>query len=644
MTTPSSSSTYPGGEGQRFSVLLTRLIDAILNSLFDVRPQVATIRLYFLIFLFFLSGFVISLIYYPPSVWLDHFQDVFGYLFNPNYLPNYPGNPFENIIVYAYQAFTDPRVLQYLPILLAPFFIALQTAANYLADVFELEDPGIARHFISAVALTGSNQTLRITQGNVFEAHKDLPVRLIGGPGRVLVDMDSAALFEKPDGTPRVIGPTTRGKARLDGFERFRQAIDLRNQTIELRDNDGKSAWVMGRSLDGIPITAADVCFVFTVYRNGQTPSVDNPFPFSEEAVEKLVYKATSQVRPDLPNPSKFEPSWTGGMAGLIRGKLGGFMSDHKLAEYLASFGQPEVDRLNQGEAETVDAIKALTSPADADLPEARKLQVRPSFTSRDQIKFDLFDPFAAEFTKAQADRGVELYWIGTGTWMVPTEIVPESKVIPPQFIEAWKTSHENLEKGSGISTGQYEKEATMQKLVSLIQEVPVAKHVSVTTGEDREQMMILFLDAYRSQLIQTAEFMKAKGQAVPMVIIRAIRCISLVLGEDWGWSGETKANGPDDQGPSLSGSSSSGGTNQQQGLRPGPPESLGGGNLSAAATAETSNGLSEELLNLALLSKVGFDQAVAERLVETERLHFPNESRKKWIERAIDHLNRDRK
>ena len=87
-----------------------------------------------------------------------------------------------------------------------------------------------------------------------------------------------------------MIGPTTRGKARLDGFERFRQAIDLRNQTIELRDNDGKSATVLGRSLDGIPITAADVCFVFTVHRNGQSPSAVNPFPFSEEAIEKLVY------------------------------------------------------------------------------------------------------------------------------------------------------------------------------------------------------------------------------------------------------------------------------------------------------------------------------------------------------------------
>lgn len=620
MITPSPSSTYPGGQRQRFRDLLSRLIDAVLNSLFDLRPQIASIRLYLIIFLFLLSGFVLSLVYYPLNVWVMHVQDIFGYLLNPDYIPFYPGNPIENLIYYATTAFTDPRILQYLPIFLAPFFIAIQTAANYLADVFELEDPGVAREFVRAVALTGSNRTMRIIRGDVFEEHKKKPIHLIGGPGRVLVDMDSAALFEEPDGTPRVIGPTGKepgGKASLDGFERFRQAIDLRNQTIELRDSDGKSAWVLGRSLDGIPVTAADVCFVFTVHRNGEVPTENTPFPFDRDAIEKLVYKAVSQVRPDLPNPSKFEPSWTGGMASLVRSKLAGFMNDHKLTEYLASFGQPEVDRLNQGEAGTVDALKALANPEEKDLPEARKLQVRPPFIARDQIKFDLFGPFAADFTKAQTDRGVELYWIGTGTWMVPTEIVPETRVVPPQYIEAWGISHENLVKAGDISSGYYEKEATVQKFASLIQEVPLAKHLSATTKAERDTVMILLLDSYRSQLIQAAEFMKAKGQAVPEVIIRAIKCISRVIGEDWGWAGPTAPDEPQNGGPSA-----------------GQPTAFG---------AEEDRERSEDALYNELALLVGGENAVADRLIEQQEKLFPKESRRKWIERARDKLLHDR-
>ena len=65
---------------------------------------------------------------------------------------------------------------------------------------------------------------------------------------------------------------------------------------------------------------------------------------------------------------------------------------------------------------------------------------------------------------------------------------------------------------------------------------------------------MILLLDTYRSQLIQAAEFMKAKGQAVPEVIIRAIKCLSKVLGEDWGWGGAVAPDEPDHNGPSSNG------------------------------------------------------------------------------------------
>jgi hypothetical protein len=633
-----SSSSYPGGEWQRFKDLMGQLVDVMLNSLFDLRPQMSSIRLILLISFFLLTGFLISLFYYPLNEWIEHIQDILGTYFYTTYYPYNEGNPIENLILFAFQAFTDPHVLQYLPVLMIPFIIALQAAANYLADIFELEDPSVARHFVQAVALTGSNQTMRVSKGNVLEGQKNLPIRLIGGPGKVLVDMDSVALFEKPDGTPRVIGPTTRGKASLDGFERFRQAIDLRPQTIELRDNGGRSASVSGRSLDGIPITATDVCFVFTVHRNGQVPTASNPFPFLKEAVEKLVYSEASLVRPDLPNPSKFEPFWTGGMARLVRSKLGGFMNDHKLTEYLASFGQPEVERLNEEEEQTVDSVKALTSSTDVDSPAARKLQIRPPFIPRDEIKFDLFSPFAADFTKAQADRGVELYWIGTGTWMVPTEIVPETRIVPPQYIEAWRISHENLAKSNDISTGSYEKEAAVQKFVSLIQEVPISRHASATTRTERESMKRLLLDLYRSQLIQTAEFMTVRGKKVPKIIVDAIECLTNVLGADpWQWSGlvdpENKCPPPDESDNSTS---------------PGRVALSAYGTPSIAQPSsfgeEADHERSEEALYNELVLLVGGDDSVAKSLIDHEQGLFPKENRRKWIERARDRLLHDRR
>jgi hypothetical protein len=305
-------------------------------------------------------------------------------------------------------------------------------------------------------------------------------------------------------------------------------------------------------------------------------------------------------------------------MVGLVRGRLGGFMNDHKLTEYLASFGQPEVDRLNQGEGGTVNAIKVLANPSDTDLPEARRLQVRPPFIPRDQIKFDLFSPFAADFTRAQIERGVELFWIGIGTWRVPTEIFPETRIVPQQHIEAWKISRENLGKSNDISSGYYEKEATVQKFVSLIQEVPVARHVSAVTEAERDALMIRLVDAYRSQLIQAAEFMKARGKPVPGVIIRAIKCLSKLLGEDWGWGGAIAPDEPDNVAPSSGGVPTS--------------------------TEEADRERSEEAWYTDLVLLLGADVAGAERLIELERKNFPKESRRQLIQRAIQRLLRDRK
>ena len=610
-SSPAREETALQKEQRTFSELVFRLADALLNRLFDLSPKSATSRLQYLIFLFLLTGFLLSLRYYPLTVWALYIQDIFTYLFNQSYTQNIPGNPFYNIAQYAIQAFTDPRTLQYLPILLAPFFIALQTAANYLADIFELDDPGVARHFVSAVALTGSNETIRITQGNISEAHKTSPTFLIGGPGRVIVDMDSVALFEKPDGTTRVIGPTrmeTGGRAQLHGFERFRQAIDLRDHYVELRDEEGKSAVVMGRSLDGIPIHAIDVNFVFSVHRGGQKSSTAHPYPFNPKAVEQLVYKATSRVTPDLNNPSTFEFSWINNMVGLVRGRLGGFMNNHKLTEYLASIGEPELERVRQRESEIAEVKKVLGSPLTEDPLGEVEIKPPPEFKPRNRILKDLFNQFTEEFSSVASTRGVELHWIGVGTWKTPIEI------IPAKHWEAWLISRENLEKESEIETKLWVKEATVQKFMALIQDVPIAKYPDVIQQYDHSHAVRALLEAYRQQLIELADYLKAKGEAVPEVIIRAIKHLNDVLGfKDWHWIGAVQR---EEESPSSNGSSR--------------PES---------EWQRSADFLYQELIIL-----VGGDQAKADQLIEFESKSFPKESRRQWIQRAIERYLHEKK
>ncbi len=521
-------------EQQLFWELSSRLIDAFLNRMFDLRPAKAARRIRYLLILFVLSLFLVSLRFYPLGLWAKFIQDIFLYSLNPAYAAIYVGNPYTNFLAFITQVFTDPRIFQYLPVFLAPFFIALQCAALYLADVFELEHVSVARAFIWSVALSGSAETIRISQGDITEAGRESPTFLIGGPGKVIVDLDSVALFEKSDGTPHIIGPTVkepRSRATLEGFERFRQAIDIRDHYVDLRDQNSKSESVKSRSLDGIPIEATDVRFMFSIYRGGQKSGTEHPYPFSTKAVEDLVYKATSRVTPGQANPSAFEFSWVFNMIMLIRGRLSGFMSEHRLTSYLASIGIPELEKLKQREEMIVEQVQELTqSESDDDFLFPRQKKGLPEFQPRTKIK-NLFSQFAEEFTKRAQGNGVELHWIGVGTWKVPTEIVPETKIVPEEHLEAWKLSSENLYRENSEVLEKLEKEAIIQKMIALIQDVPITGYQKAIGPENEQKKAMRFLlQDYRQQLLEAAEFLRAKGEAIPPNLEEAITHINNTL------------------------------------------------------------------------------------------------------------------
>ena len=577
-------------ESRLFSEGASRLFNALLNKVFDLSPRAASLRLTWLIFLFFFTGFLLSLINYPLVLWLQRIQDIFLYIFNSAYRQTYAGNPFFPFLVFAWRVFIDPRNFHFLPLMLASFFISLQSAAIYLADIFELEDVSIARRHVMEIALSGSDDTIRISKGTISEESRQSPNFLIGGPGKVIVDLDSAALFEKPDGTPHVIGPTAGGKASIEGFERFREAIDLRDQHIYLRDQDDRSPSVKGRSRDGIPVIATDVRLIFSVHRTvdkvpeesplgsttrwrvGVGPKKKakdpDPYPFSKKAIENIVYKAASQVTPDQANPSTYKFSWIFNMISLVRGELGGFMTQRDLTAYLANTNQPERDKALRQEDAYVEQARKLLPPQD-DPPEPQDVPPVPEFTPRHKVT-DLFREFTDKFTKSARDRGVELRWIGVGTWKTPIPNVFE------KHLEAWKQSRENEANGNDDAMQGYEAEISLKKLLVYIRDVPIIAYRKISGApkqaddassknappeksdtaklistlsllRDRpkaiahKDAMKLLLLEYRQLLIEAAEFIQAKNERVPDNIAQGIRKIETALGTVH-WIGK---NGP---------------------------------------------------------------------------------------------------
>jgi hypothetical protein len=199
-------------------------------------------------------------------------------------------------------------------------------------------------------------------------------------------------------------------------------------------------------------------------------------------------------------------------------------MNKHKLTAYLASIGMPELEKIKQREEKIFEEVQKLVPP-EQEFAASKEPKTPPEFQPRYKVS-NLFTQFADDFTKRAQSNGVELHWIGVGTWKTPIEIVPE------KHLEAWKLSNENLYRESTEILNKLENDAILQKTISLIQDVPIAAHQRVVDEEkDPKKALRALLLSYHQQLLEAAEFMRAKGEAVPPNIEDAIAHINNMFG-----------------------------------------------------------------------------------------------------------------
>jgi len=119
-------------------------------------------------------------------------------------------DPFTKFLDLVKQAITDPHILHTCPYSL-PHFSSRTFSCSLISPISSNWKTWLWRvRFVWEVALSGSEDTIRITQGKVAEQYLESPNYLIGGPGKVIVDLDSVALFERADGTPHVIDPRAK--------------------------------------------------------------------------------------------------------------------------------------------------------------------------------------------------------------------------------------------------------------------------------------------------------------------------------------------------------------------------------------------------------------------------------------------------
>lgn len=381
-------------------------------------------------------------------------------------------DPLYNQIVRAMLA---ADVVRHMLVLGLAVFLAARLSAVFLDDVFELQDVSVAQRFLQAAAFSGFYDSLTIQGGGVAAQDVNSPIYRIGGPGKVDVHLENAALFEKTNGAAHIVGPTYRRFEILDGFERLRSVIDLRDQYIDLT--------VEGRTQDGIPVIAKDVRLVSSIYRGPQNAvhpdHFQQPYPYKDEAILNLVYKNDRSPLIKAITTS-------------IRSELRSFISSHPLSEFLTN-------------AETSN-----------------------EFIPRDQIT-DLFYDYAKEFSQRAETRGVELKWIGVGTWVLP------DKVIPARQLEAWKLSSKARFNQSEYVLARIRAESRLTELLRLVDEVPNLFYSLTGQSLNPDPITRRLLLDYREKLRNARDLFQNDGQPAPadldIVINHLTRLAAIRLG-----------------------------------------------------------------------------------------------------------------
>ena len=368
----------------------------------------------------------------------------------------------------------------YLPLFGVAQTLARKKAANYLADIYEIEDEDIAESFLEEVIFGEGTDQITINEGKISEKDEESPLILIGGPGYIQVNLDSVALLERVDGTPEIIHP--RGKPwKLGSFERIREIGKYDDPgkreyaIINLRDQFVRGLSIRSRTKDGIPLEAQDIKILFSILRKPKDEAPENdPYHFDENAVYSLVYNQTIISPP--PKTAGVSFPWDTTVIPLITTEMENLITSRNLSEILASISHKEIDELNEGEATNKQIRIEMTG--EQTVPTNTTSLNAPNFESRSKITAQFFSP---QFKAKAAKLGVAIHWIDIGTWQLPSEMILE------ELKSGWKMMRENVRRRNDVN--RLAKRQEMKELRELVNNVIVSSYAKANSANDNRKL-----------------------------------------------------------------------------------------------------------------------------------------------------------
>ncbi|GAB4540822.1 MAG: hypothetical protein Fur002_08190 [Anaerolineales bacterium] len=374
--------------------------------------------------------------------------------------------------------------IKYAPMLVVAYNLARKKAAQYLTDIYEIEDPLVAENFIEHAAFAppalSRSSLVVIEDGEIQDKDEDAPLLRIGGPGYLQVNLDSAALIEKVNGEPKALTPASK-IWQIRSFERIRE-IGVSEKTgerqyaiINLREQHVKDITIKARTKDGVPVEVHDFKVKFRILGHMQEVGADDDLRFicEEGALQALIYQQTT-ITPPRKIFAGADFPWNSTIIPLIISEVEKIISAHTADEIAVGIGEKEM-KANADIAATasqtrIEATGALNSA------DVAKKKLEHAHESREKIKNHFYEK---AFKEKAAALGVRVTFVDIGTWQ-PAESI---KV---KIRSAWEQSSKNRARLKQINNKRNARET--EETLKLIDSVINPLHERIHARSDPKQ------------------------------------------------------------------------------------------------------------------------------------------------------------
>jgi hypothetical protein len=268
-----------------------------------------------------------------------------------------------------------PVNLRFLIAPLSAILIVWVAAANYIRGMFNVPTSRMSfNHIISALFFVNMS-SMRISRSQrVIPPGSQNKIDVIGGPGYLEVEQDSAVLVRGPYGNLRV------GSGRVLFMRNFERIVNI----ISTEDQHDRQEEKTLTSRDGIRVVLRNMNWLYRVLpaegENEGRRSLSNPYPMSPDALRNMTYNMSADASGNM--------DWRTAVKKIITGAVEDFVYTN-----------------------TIDQI---TSPSFAGGDPRRQM--------RDQA-------FVPNITNNLRNVGARLLWIDAGVPDIPEPDVDNSRI-----------------------------------------------------------------------------------------------------------------------------------------------------------------------------------------------------------------------